>query len=125
MRIAAALFFSLAVFSADAQIQSGKPVKLINPYPPGASSDVIARLFSGHLSAALKAPVIVENRPGAGGAIGVSAVAQSPADGHTLLLCNSGPLVIVPLLAKTPFDPQKDLLPVTQIAYNVDRKSVV
>ena len=119
MRISAALFFSLAVFSADAQIQSGKPVKLINPYPPGSSSDVIARLFSGHLSAALKAPVVVENRPGAGGAIGVSAVAQSPADGHTLLLCNSGPLVIVPLLAKTPFDPQKDLLPVTQIAYNV------
>ena len=119
MKTLAALFFVFAVFAADAQIQSGKPVKLVNPYPPGSSSDVMARLFSSHLSASLKTPVIVENRPGAGGAIGVAAVAQSPADGHTLLLCNSGPLVIVPLLTKTPFDPQKDLQPITQIAYNV------
>ena len=100
MKTLAALFFAFAVFAADAQIQSGKPVKVINPYPPGSSSDVMARLFPSHLSASLKTPVIVENRPGAGGAIGVAAVAQSPADGHTLLLCNSGPLVIVPLLTK-------------------------
>jgi len=119
MKFIAALFFSCAVFAAHAQIQGGKPVRLINPYTPGASSDVMARLLSERLSALLKTQVIVENRPGAGGAIGVAAVAQSPADGHTLLFCNSGPLVIVPLLTKTSFDPQKDLLPVTQAAYNV------
>ena len=119
MKTAAALFFALAVSSAFAQIQSGKPVRLINPYPPGASSDVMARAFSERLAALLQTPVIVENRPGAGGIIGVNAVAQSPADGHTLLFCNSGPLVIVPLLAKTPFDPQKDLQPVAQVAYNI------
>ncbi len=119
MRTVPALLLMLAICPAGAQIQSGKPVKIINPYPPGSSSDVMARMFSERLSASLKAPIIVDNRPGAGGAIGVSAVAQSPADGHTLLLSNSGPLVIVPLLTKTPFDPQKDLQPVTQIAYNV------
>jgi len=108
-----------AVFSVNAQVQAGKPVRLINPYPPGASSDVMARLFSEKVAAALHAPVIVENRPGAGGAIGVSAVAQSAADGHTLLFVNSGPVVIVPLLQKTAFDPQKDLVPVTQVAFNV------
>jgi tripartite-type tricarboxylate transporter receptor subunit TctC len=79
----------------------------------------MARAFSERLAALLNTPVIVENRPGAGGVIGVNAVAQSPADGHTLLFCNSGPLVIVPLLAKTPFDPQKDLQPVAQVAYNI------
>jgi tripartite-type tricarboxylate transporter receptor subunit TctC len=104
---------------AHAQEFPSKTVRLINPYSPGASSDVMARLLSERLSAALKTPVIVENRPGAGSAIGVNAVAQSPADGHTLLFCNSGPLVTAPLVTKTPFDPQKDLLPVTQIAYNV------
>lgn len=119
MKTIVACIFAVAVFSAHAQIQSGKPVRLINPYSPGASSDVMARLLSERLAALLKTPVVVENRPGAGGAIGVTAVAQSPADGHTLLFCNSGPLVIVPLLTATPFDPQKDLQPVTQIAYNV------
>ena len=119
MKTIVALVLACAVFSAHAQIQTAKPVRLINPYTPGASSDVMARLLSERLAAALKTQVIVENRPGAGGAIGVAAVAQSPADGQTLLFCNSGPLVIVPLLTKTPFDPQKDLLPVTQVAYNV------
>jgi len=119
MKTIVALVLACAVFSAHAQIQTAKPVRLINPYTPGASSDVMARLLSDRLAAALKTQVIVENRPGAGGAIGVAAVAQSPADGQTLLFCNSGPLVIVPLLTKTPFDPQKDLLPVTQVAYNV------
>jgi len=119
MKTIVALVLACAVFSAHAQIQTAKPVRLINPYTPGASSDVMARLLSERLAAALKTQVIVETRPGAGGAIGVAAVAQSPADGQTLLFCNSGPLVIVPLLTKTPFDPQKDLLPVTQVAYNV------
>jgi len=119
MKTIVALVLACAVFSAHAQIQTAKPVRLINPYTPGASSDVMARLLSERLAAALKTQDIVENRPGAGGAIGVAAVAQSPADGQTLLFCNSGPLVIVPLLTKTPFDPQKDLLPVTQVAYNV------
>jgi tripartite-type tricarboxylate transporter receptor subunit TctC len=119
MRLFAVIAVTLFLTGVNAQIQPGKPVRLVNPYPPGASSDIMARLFSEKLSTALHAPVIVENRPGAGGAIGVSAVAQAAADGHTLLFVNSGPMVIVPLLQKTPFDPQRDLVPVTQVATNV------
>jgi tripartite-type tricarboxylate transporter receptor subunit TctC len=112
-------FVFLVVALVAASSASSQPVKLVNPYPPGASSDVMARLFSDRLSATLHAPVIVENRPGAGGAIGAAAVAQSPADGRTLLFVNSGPIVIVPLLQKTGLDPRKDLAPVTQVATNV------
>ena len=113
------VFVFLVVTLITASSASSQAVRLVNPYPPGASSDVMARLFSDRLSASLHAPVIVENRPGAGGAIGAGAVAQSPADGRTLLFVNSGPIVIVPLLQKTGFDPRKDLAPVTQVATNV------
>jgi tripartite-type tricarboxylate transporter receptor subunit TctC len=105
--------------AATAQIQAGRPIRVINPYPAGASSDVMARVFAERVSTALGSPVLVDNRPGAGGTIGVDIVARSPADGHTVLFVNSGPVVLIPLLQKTPYDPQKDLAPVTQVATNV------
>jgi len=88
------------------------------PYPPGGSSDIIARAISTQLGAALKQNVIVDNRPGASGNMGADAVAKST-DGHTLLLCDVGALAIAPsVYTKLPFDPTKDLRGVTMLAYS-------
>lgn len=90
-----------------------KPIKIIVPIV-GSTNDALARLISPKLQEALGQPVIVENRPGAGGNIGADYVAKAPADGHTLLIGYNGPLAINPsLFEKMPFDPQKDLAPIT------------
>ena len=87
--------------------------------PAGGSSDIIARAISQPLSEALKQTVIVENKPGANGNTGTDLVAKSPADGHTLLLCDVGALAITPsVYKKLPFDPSKDLRGVTMLAYS-------
>jgi len=117
--LAAAALVLVNVVPALAQVQAGRPVRVINPYPPGASSDVMARLFAERVSAALATPIVVDNRPGAGGTIGVGLAARATPDGHTVLFVNSGPVVLVPLLQKTPFDPRKDIIAVTQVATNV------
>jgi tripartite-type tricarboxylate transporter receptor subunit TctC len=89
------------------------------PYTPGGSSDIIARAISDPLSKALGQTVIVENRPGANGNTGTDSVAKSPADGLTLLLCDVGALAITPsVYSKLPFDPSKDLIGVTMLAYS-------
>ena len=95
-----------------------RPIKLVVPYPPGGSSDIIARAISTQLGAALKQNVIVDNRPGASGNMGADAVAKST-DGHTLLLCDVGALAIAPsVYTKLPFDPSRDLRGVTMLAYS-------
>ena len=89
------------------------------PYPPGGSSDIIARSISNLLAESLQQSVIVENKAGANGNLGSDFVAKSPADGHTLLLCDVGALAITPsVYAKLPFDPTKDLRGVTMLAYS-------
>ncbi|MCU4122309.1 Bug family tripartite tricarboxylate transporter substrate binding protein [Variovorax sp. N23] len=104
---------------AQAAWQPTKPIKLVVPYPPGGSSDIIARAISQPLSEALKQPVIVENRPGANGNLGADFVAKSAPDGYTLLLCDVGALAISPsIYTKLPFDPSKDLRGVTMLAYS-------
>ncbi|MDM0047335.1 tripartite tricarboxylate transporter substrate binding protein [Variovorax dokdonensis] len=96
-----------------------RPIKLIVPYPPGGSSDIIARSISVPLSAALGQSVIVENKPGANGNLGADFVAKAPADGYTLLLCDVGALAISPsVYTKLSFDPSKDLRGVTMLAYS-------
>ena len=96
-----------------------KPVRIIVPYTPGGSSDLIARMISQPLSEALKQTVVVENKAGANGNLGTDAAAKSPADGHTLLLCDVGALAITPsVYTKLPFDPSKDLAGVTMLAYS-------
>ena len=98
---------------------AGKPIRIVVPYTPGGSSDIIARAISEPLAAALKTSVIVENRPGANGNTGTDNVAKAPGDGYTLLLCDVGALAITPsVYAKLPFDPQKDLRGVTMLAYS-------
>ncbi|QGW81672.1 Bug family tripartite tricarboxylate transporter substrate binding protein [Variovorax paradoxus] len=96
-----------------------KPVRIVVPYPPGGSSDIIARSISQPLSEALGQPVIVENKPGANGNLGADYVSKSKPDGYTLLLCDVGALAISPsVYTKLPFDPSKDLRGVTMLAYS-------
>ncbi|KQT11450.1 Bug family tripartite tricarboxylate transporter substrate binding protein [Ramlibacter sp. Leaf400] len=90
-----------------------KPIKIIVPII-GSTNDALARLIAPKLQEALGQPVVVENKPGAGGNIGADFVAKSPPDGHTLLVGYNGPLAINPsLFEKMPLDPQKDLAPIT------------
>jgi tripartite-type tricarboxylate transporter receptor subunit TctC len=104
---------------AQPQAWPTKPLRIVVPYPPGGSSDIIARAISQPLSEALNQPVIIENRPGANGNLGADAVAKSAPDGHTLLLCDTGALAISPAVyTKLPFDPSKDLRGVTMLAYS-------
>ncbi|MFZ9321626.1 MAG: Bug family tripartite tricarboxylate transporter substrate binding protein [Hylemonella sp.] len=96
-----------------------KPLRIVVPYPPGGSSDIIARAISQPLAEALGQSVIVENRAGANGNLGADLVAKSAPDGHTMLLCDTGALAISPsVYTKLPFDPSKDLRGVTMLAYS-------
>jgi tripartite-type tricarboxylate transporter receptor subunit TctC len=91
-----------------------KPIRLIVPFAPGGSTDVLARLLAEALRPELGQPVIVENKAGAGGNIGGDFVAKAPPDGYTLLIAAAGPTVINPsLYARMPYDPAKDLRPVS------------
>lgn len=103
---------------AFAQTWPSKPLRIVVPYPPGGSSDIIARAIAQPLSEALKQTVVVENKPGANGNTGTDIVAKAN-DGHTLLLCDVGALAITPSVYKQlPFEPSKDLRGVTMLAYS-------
>jgi tripartite-type tricarboxylate transporter receptor subunit TctC len=116
---ATALCVGLGAAAQTAGWQPSKPIRIVVPYTPGGSSDIIARAISDPLSKALGQTVIVENKPGANGNTGTDAVAKSPADGLTLLLCDVGALAITPsVYSKLPFDPSKDLVGVTMLAYS-------
>jgi len=107
-----------ATAAVQAQSWPSKPIRIVVPYPPGGSSDIIARAISQPLSEALKQTVIVENKAGANGNTGTDAVAKAT-DGHTLLLCDTGALAITAsVYNKLPFDPSKDLRGVTMLAYS-------
>jgi tripartite-type tricarboxylate transporter receptor subunit TctC len=119
--LASSVALGLAASGVQAQTQAwpAKPIRIIVPYPPGGSSDIIARAISQPLSEALKQPVIVENKPGANGNLGADFVAKSAPDGYTLLLCDTGALAISPsVYTRLQFDPSKDLRGVTMLAYS-------
>jgi tripartite-type tricarboxylate transporter receptor subunit TctC len=108
---AAALWLAAAPLSA--QTFPAKPIRFIVPFP-GGFSDVLARQVGAKMSAALGQPVIVENKPGGSGQIGVQEVVRAPADGHTLFMGHIGTHAINPhLFAKLAYDPDQDLVPVT------------
>jgi len=93
-----------------------RPVRVIVAYPPGGSTDVAARLLAERLTATLKQSFIVENRPGAGGAIGAAAVAKAAPDGYTLLFAASPELSIASITTPNlPYDPNKDFAPITMV----------
>jgi len=116
--LAGASLFAAAVLPAAAQSWPSKPIRIVVPYPPGGSSDIIARAISQPLSEALKQTVVVDNKPGANGNTGTDFVAKND-DGHTILLCDVGALAITAsVYSKLPFDPSKDLKGVTMLAYS-------
>jgi tripartite-type tricarboxylate transporter receptor subunit TctC len=113
-----ALLAAVLLSSAAAWAQSwpAKPVRFIVPFPPGGSTDVLGRIVAAKLSEALGQQVIVDNRGGAGGIIGTDIVVKSPPDGYTLLMTASAPIAInVTLMKNVPYDPRKDLAPVSRI----------
>jgi len=94
------------------------PIRMVVPLPPGGSNDLVARVFSEKLPAALGQPIVVENRPGGSGNPATEFVAKSAPDGHTLLIANTGHVVNVGFFPQLPYDPFKDFAPIT-LAYNV------
>ncbi len=115
---------ALAVLSlapAHAQTWPSKPVRIIVPFPPGGTTDIVARSIGVELQRMWQQPVVIENRAGAGGNIGADAVAKSPGDGYTLLMGTVGTHAINQALyaqsgSKMPFDPVKDFVPITLVA---------
>lgn len=107
---------ALVSLSAVAQPYPTKPVRLIVTYPPGGSSDLMARVFGAKLSEIWGQQVVVESKPGAAGAIGTEYTARQPADGYTFMIGNSGPVAINPLLSTVPYNVEKDFIPVSQIS---------
>ena len=106
----------LAAGTASAQGWPTKPISVVVTFSPGGSSDIVARLIGGPLQARLGQPVIVDNRPGAGGTIGAAVVAKAAPDGYTLLLSNSAPISISPFMLTTPiYDPVKSFSHVSYI----------
>jgi tripartite-type tricarboxylate transporter receptor subunit TctC len=114
-----AALFALASFALAGQAQEfpSKPVKILVPQTPGGASDTLARIVAQKLSDKWGQPVVVENRAGAGGNVGMEVVANSPADGYTLLMSYVGTHAINgALYKKLPFDPEKDFAPVATLA---------
>lgn len=110
MRLAALMLFACS--AALAQDYPVKPIRFVVPFPPSGSADILARLIADKLVVTLGQPLIIENRPGAGGALGADIVAKGPADGHLLLYANTS-LAINPSLYKTlPYDTAKAFAPV-------------
>jgi tripartite-type tricarboxylate transporter receptor subunit TctC len=119
--VRAAFAFAIAFLFADGAFAvegyPNKTIRIIIPAAPGGPSDVPARLASRILSAKLGQPVVVENRGGAGGALGARAAANAPADGYTLFLGNTSTLAVLPAVSKSAgYDPVKDFVPIVRIA---------
>ena len=114
---AAGSLLGTPLLAADAW--PSKPIRLIVPYPPGGSSDIIARSVGQLISQELKQPVIIENKPGANGNLGAEFVTRAQPDGYTWLLCDLGALAISPsIYTKLSFDPSKALRGVSMLAYS-------
>ena len=113
----ATLVAALAVPFAHAQAWPSRPVKMVVPFPAGGPTDVLTRALSDKLSQALGQPVVVENKPGAGGSIGADLVAKSAPDGYTLVMATGSTHSVGPYLGKVPYDPQKDFTPVVYVGY--------
>ena len=116
-RMLLALAATTLTTSAFAQAWPAKPIKLIVPFPPGGGTDSIARETSQRVATATGWTFVIENRPGAGGNLGVDSVAKAPADGYSIVIGQTSNLAINPTLyAKMPYDSQKDLAPIVLLA---------
>ncbi|HYH41507.1 MAG TPA: tripartite tricarboxylate transporter substrate binding protein [Burkholderiales bacterium] len=117
LNVLAGAALALATATAGAQAWPNKPIRLISPFAPGGGTDITARLIAPRLSSALGQQVLVDNRGGAGGMVGVDIAAKSPPDGYTLVIGTIGNIAIAPsLYSKMAYDPIKDLVPITRAA---------
>lgn len=116
-RLLLAIAASTLCTGAFAQAWPSKPIRLVVPFPPGGGTDIIARETSQKVAAATGWTFVIDNKPGAGGNLGVDSVAKSPADGYTIVLGQTSNLAINPTLyAKMPYDSVKDLAPIVLVA---------
>jgi tripartite-type tricarboxylate transporter receptor subunit TctC len=114
-RLLTVLTLSLLPALATAQDFPAKPIKLIVPFPAGGPNDIIARIVGQRMSELTRQPVIIDNRGGAGGALGTDAVAKAAADGYTIGIVNCGALAINQSMEKVPYETLKDLAPITLV----------
>jgi tripartite-type tricarboxylate transporter receptor subunit TctC len=115
-RLGRRLLLASPLLAAPALAQGTRAITLIVPYPPGGSSDNVARPIQQPLAEALGQPVLIENRGGAGGSIGAALVAQAKPDGLTLLVWPTAVLTISPHMMRLPYDPQRDFTPIAMLA---------
>jgi len=114
------VFFVLGVAEAPAQAFPSRPLRLIVPFPPGGSTDILARALAQKLSEGLSQPVVIDNRPGAGGSIGSEAAAKAAPDGTTIMMGHLGTLAVnAAIYKKLPYDPVKSFAPVSLLATSV------
>ena len=119
------LWLLATLVSGTAFAQAGKPVRILVGFPPGGGTDVVARTLAKHLHEVLAVPVLVENRPGAGGQIAAQALKAAPPDGTTLFLSHDHTISILPQVIRNPgFDPERDFIPVAGFATFVNALAV-
>ncbi len=121
VRVAAFLFLAAVlcagpIMAQDAKDYPAKPIRIIVPYPPGGGTDVVARISSDPLAAALGQPIIIDNRGGAAGNLGTDIAAKSAPDGYTILLTLSSHTINPKLYDKLPFDVERDFAPISLVA---------
>jgi tripartite-type tricarboxylate transporter receptor subunit TctC len=113
--VGASAVSAIANDHADAATYPDRPIKIVVPFAPAGPTDIMARIVATHLGAALSGSMVVENRPGAGGNIGIGLVAHAEPDGYTLLITSSAYVVNPGLYAKIPYDPYKDFAPIAEL----------
>ena len=116
--LAGAATFAAAQAASPGQAWPAKPIRIVVAYPAGGVSDFVARALADKLAAQMNASVVVENKAGASGSIGMDAVAKAAPDGHTLGFAATSPLVLNPHLGRSPFDPARDIAAVASVTYS-------
>ena len=116
--LAAFFAVSTSLFASAQDVYPSRGIKLVVPFAAGGNTDVVGRLAASFLQNELGVSVVVENRAGAGGIVGTEAVVKSAPDGYTLCICGNGPLTVAPWTEKVPYEPFKDLTPISLINTN-------
>jgi tripartite-type tricarboxylate transporter receptor subunit TctC len=121
-RFGAALLTLAAIavphFAVAQDTYPNRPIKLVVPFAPGGNTDVVGRVTAAYMQKALNVSVVVENRAGAGGITGADAVAKAAPDGYTICICGVGSITVAPAIEKVPYDPLKDLAPISLVNTN-------
>jgi tripartite-type tricarboxylate transporter receptor subunit TctC len=110
--LAAAALTSLLAGPGLAQDYPTKPIKLVVPFPPGRGTDVVSRVIAQKLGEATGWTIVVDNKPGSGGSVGLGLAGKAPADGYTIVMAQNANLVINPILGQANYDPIKDFAPI-------------